>query len=261
MSAIAQGPKIAALSCGKPVYLVVLLHGPGADGQSIIDQALNWAPTMPKAEFLAAEAPFLRHGDASGKVWFDMTDLTADRMGAGVRAAAPMLDAFLDEMLAQRRLPDSHLALVGFSQGAMLALHVGVRRPRQMGAIIAFSGAVYDTDNDLAGEIRSRPPVLMIHGEADPIVPFATMTASKELLKANGVPAKSMRRPGVGHEMDDDGIIAAGDFLTATIISKPAADDDHDHHDHDHDHGHDDHDHDHHHAHDDHGHDHAHDHH
>jgi phospholipase/carboxylesterase len=255
MSAIAQGPKIAALSCGKPVFLVVLLHGPGADGQSIIDQALNWAPTMPKAEFLAAEAPFLRSGGASGKVWFDMTDLSADRMGAGVRAAAPMLDAFLDEVLAQRRLPDSHLALVGFSQGAMLALHVGVRRPRQVGAIIAFSGAVYDTDNDLAGEIRSRPPVLMIHGEADPIVPFATMTVSKELLKANGVPAKSMRRPGVGHEMDDDGIIAAGDFLTATVIGKPAADDHHDH-DHDHDHAGDDHDH--HHAHDDHGHGHAH---
>jgi phospholipase/carboxylesterase len=138
----------------------------------------------------------------------------------------------------------------------MLALHVGLRRPKQMGAIVAFSGAVYDTGS-LADEIRSRPPVLMIHGEADPIVPFATMTASKELLKANGVPAKSMRRPGMGHEMDDDGIIAAGDFLTATVISKPAADDhdhDHDHHDHDHDHDHHDHDHDHH----DHDHDHAH---
>jgi phospholipase/carboxylesterase len=234
MSAIAQGPKIAALSCGKPVYLVVLLHGPGADGQSIIDQALNWAPTMPKAEFLAAESPFL--SDGSGKVWFDMSDLSADRMGAGVRAAAPMLNAFLDEALAQRRLPNSHLALVGFSQGAMLALHVGLRRPKPMAAIVAFSGAVYDTEN-FAGEIRSRPPVLMIHGEADPVVPFATMTASKELLKANGVPAKSMRRPGVGHEMDDDGVIAAGDFLTANIV-KPAAHDDHDHdHDH-HDHAH-----------------------
>jgi phospholipase/carboxylesterase len=251
MSTIAQGPKLAALSCGKPAYLIVLLHGPGADGQSIVNQALNWAPTMPKAEFLAAESPFLRNGDASGKVWFDMADLSADRMGAGVRAAAPMLDAFLNEVLAERRLPDKNLALVGFSQGAMLALHVGLRRPRQMGAIVAFSGAVYDTES-LAGEIRSRPPVLMIHGEADPIVPFATMTASKELLKANGVPAKSMRRPGVGHEMDDDGVIAAGDFLTATI-SKPAADD-HDHHDHDHDHDHDDH------AHHDHDHEHAHEH-
>jgi phospholipase/carboxylesterase len=239
MSAIVQGPKIAALSCGKPVYLVVLLHGPGADGQSIINQALNWAPTMPKAEFLAAESPFLSNGDGPGKVWFDMTDLSAARMSAGVRAAAPMLDAFLKDVLAERRLPDSHLALVGFSQGAMLALHVGLRRPKQMGAIVAFSGAVYDAES-LAGEIKSRPPVLLIHGEADPVVPFATMTASKELLKANGVPAKSMRRPGLGHEMDDDGIIAAGDFLTATVVSKPAAHDDHDH---DHHHDGDDHDH------------------
>jgi phospholipase/carboxylesterase len=257
MSAIAQGPKIAALSCGKPVYLVVLLHGPGAHGQSIIDQALNWAPTMPKAEFLAAEAPFLRDSNGSGKVWFDMADMSADRLGAGVRAAAPMLDAFLNEVLAERRLPDSHLALVGFSQGAMLALHVGVRRSKQMGAIVAFSGAVYDTDNLLASEIKSRPPVLMIHGEADPIVPFAAMTASKELLRANGVSAKSMRRPGIGHEMDDEGIIAAGDFLAATVVSKPAAHDDHEHDHHDHDH---DHDHNHDHAHDDHDQEHAHEH-
>jgi phospholipase/carboxylesterase len=135
MSAIAEGPKIAALSCGKPVYLVVLLHGPDADGQSIISQALNWAPTLPRAEFVPAESPFLRSDDASGKLWFDMADLSAGRMGAGVRAAAPMLDAFLDRALAERRLPESHLALVGSFQGAMLALHVGLRRPRQMGAI------------------------------------------------------------------------------------------------------------------------------
>jgi phospholipase/carboxylesterase len=245
MSAIVQGPEIAALSCGKPVYLVVLLHGPGADGQSIINQALNWAPTMPKAEFLAAESPFLCSGDGSGGVWFDMADMSADRMSGGLRAATPMLDAFLNEVLAERRLPDSHLALVGFSQGAMLALHVGLRRQKPVGAIVAFSAAIYDTEN-LAREIKSRPPVLMIHGEADPVVPFATMIASKELLKANGVPAKSMRRQRVGHEMDDDGVIAAGDFLTATVVSKPAAHDDHhdDHHaNHHHDHADDDHEH------------------
>jgi phospholipase/carboxylesterase len=219
MVAIAEGAKIAALSCGKPAYLVVLLHGPGSDGEAIIDQALNWAPTMPKADFVAAEAPF--PCVPGGRQWFDTTDPSPAGFNGALEATAPLLDAFLDDMLAQRRLPDSRLALVRFSHGAMLALHVGLRRPRQMAAIVAFSGALYDKET-LANEIRSKPAVLMIHGEADSIVPFSAMTATKELLEAQGVPVKSMRRPGLAHEMDDDGVIAAGDFLSALVVRKPA---------------------------------------
>lgn len=226
---ILEGPKIAALSCGKPVYLVVLLPAEGSDGQSVIDLALNWAPTMPKADFVAAVAPFAAPG--GGRRWFDGDGMSPDAVAAGLGAVAPRLDTFLDEMLAQRRLDDSHLALVGFSQGAMLALHVGLRRAKAMASIVAFSGALFDLEA-LAGEIRARPQVLMIHGEADPVVPFAAMAATRERLKALGVPAKSMRRPGLGHETDDDGILAAGDFLTATVARKPAAAA----HDHDHDH-------------------------
>ncbi|MFS8037506.1 alpha/beta hydrolase [Xanthobacter sp. AM11] len=235
--AITPGPKIAALSCGKPVFLVVLLHGEGSDGQAVIDLALNWAPTMPKADFLAAQAPFPCAG--GGRRWFESGGMTPQAVEAGLRAAAPQLDAFLDEMLAQRRLDDSHLALVGFSQGAMLALHVGLRRPRTPASIVAFSGALFDLDG-LEQEISARPQVLMIHGEADEVVPFAAMTATRERLKALGVPAKGMRRPGLGHASDDDGVIAAGDFLSATVVRKPAAGPaDHDHDDHD---GHDGHD-------------------
>lgn len=235
MGVITEGPKIAALSCGKPAYLVVLLHGPESSGQAIIDQALNWAPTMPKAEFVAAEAPFLGTGEE--RQWFDGSHFDEARIEAGIQVAAPMLDAFLDQALAQRRLPDSHLALVGFSHGAILALHVGLRRPKQMAAIVAFSGAVYG-NADLGAEVRSKPPVLMIHGEADTVVPFALMTSSKERLKAAGVPVKSMRRPGLGHAMDDDGVLAAGDFLSLLVVHKPAAGTDHhdDHHEHSHEH-------------------------
>ncbi len=231
MAAIVEGPLIAALSCGKPVYLVVLLHGHDSDGQTLINHALNWAPTMPKAEFLAAEPGMARDGVPSGRQWFDMADASPDKMIKGIKTVAPLLDNFLDEMLAKRRLPESHLALVGFSQGAMLALHVGLRRPKQMAAIAAFSGAVFDLDS-LSSEIRSKPPVLLIHGESDPVVPFVTMTDTKSVLKAHGVPVKSLKRPGLRHEMDDDGVIAAGEFLTHLVVHKPA--EKHDHHDEDH---------------------------
>ena len=152
-----------------------------------------------------------------------------------VKTVAPLLDTFLDKMLAKRRLPDSHLALVGFSQGAMLALHVGLRRPKSVAAIVAFSGAVFDSKS-LTSDIRSKPPVLLIHGEADPVVPFAAMTDTKRILKTQGVPVKSLKRPDLGHEMDDDGVIAAGEFLTHLVVHKPA--EKHDHHDEDHGHEH-----------------------
>ncbi len=216
VTAIVEGPKIAALSCGKAVYLVLLLHGPDSSGEAIINHALNWAPTMPKAEFLAAEAPFL--GLGGGRRWSEGSDASP----AAVMTSAPLLDRFLDAMLAQRRLPESHLALVGFSDGARLALQVGLRRPKPMAAIVSFSGALDEADG-LFGDIQSRPPVLMIHGEADARAPFALMTATKERLKAQGVPVKSLRRPGLGHEMDDDGVIAAGDFLSAQLVHKPSS--------------------------------------
>jgi len=235
MVAIVEGPLIAALSCGKPVYLVVLLPGYDTDGEALVNHALNWAPTMPKAEFLAAELSVACDSVPSGQQWFDMADKSPAKMIESVKTVAPLLDNFLDEMLAKRRLPESHLALVGFSQGAMLALHVGLRRPKQMAAIVAFSGAVFDSES-LTSEIRSKPPVLLIHGEADPVVPFAAMTDTKSVLKAHGVPVKSMKRPGLRHEMDDDGVIAAGEFLTHLVVHKPA--EKHDHHDEDHGHEH-----------------------
>lgn len=232
MTSISEGPKIAALSCGKPVYLVVLLHGEGADGETVIAEALNWAPTMPKADFVAAQAPLAAPG--GGRQWIEAGDLTGAEASRGLAERALELNTLLDEMLAARRLPDSHLALVGFSQGGALALAAALSRPKPMAAVVC-AGAALPPDLPVV----AAPQVLMIHGEDDAVVPFDAMTATKERLKAAGVPVKSMRRRGVGHVFDDDGVIAAGDFLTALVVHKPAAgaedaDHDHDHDDHDH---------------------------
>ena len=124
-------------------------------------------------------------------------------------------------LLAKRRLDASHLALVGFSQGAMMALHVGLRREKQIGGIVAFSGALREAEI-LRAEIRSRPPVLLVHGDADDVVPFAAMAEAKATLEALTVPVKSMARPGLGHSIDDAGVIAAGDFLRGVLTPKTA---------------------------------------
>jgi phospholipase/carboxylesterase len=247
---IKEGPCLAAMSCGKPVYLVVLLDEPGAADAKLIDVAINWQPTMLKADFLLAEAPLPGKTPGSAQ-WFETEGKSPSEIQAGLEDAAKALNMFLDEMLAKRRLDDSHLALVGFAQGADLALHVSLRRPKTMGSVVVFSAA-YNLGEVKGAEITAKPQILLVHGDADPVAPIEAMTKTKEVLKALDVPVKSMTCKGTGRMIDDDGVMGCEAFLAKTLIKPKVKAENHDH-DHD-DHGHDDH------GHDDHGHDdHAHD--
>jgi phospholipase/carboxylesterase len=250
---IKEGPCLAAMSCGKPVYLVVLLDEPGAADAKLIDVAINWQPTMLKADFLLAEAPLPGKTPGTAK-WFETEGKSPDEIEAGIKEAAVSLNTFLDEMLTKRHLQDGHLALVGFAQGADLALYVSLHRRKAMGSVVAFS-ATYSASDATAAEITSKPQILLVHGDADPVAPLDAMTKVKEALKTLDVPVKSMSRKGTGRMIDDDGVMGCEAFLAKTLIKPKVKKEDHDH-DHD-DHGHDDHDHDEH-EHDDHDHDHAH---
>jgi phospholipase/carboxylesterase len=244
---IKEGPCLAAMSCGKPVYLVVLLDEPGAADAKLIDIAINWQPTMLKADFLLAEAPLPGKTPGTAK-WFETEGKSPAEIEAGIKEAAAELNKFLDEMLAKRHLQDGHLALVGFAQGADLALHVALRRRKAMGSVVAFSGS-YSGGDVMGEEITAKPQILLVHGDADPVAPLDAMTKMKEALKALDVPVKSMSRKGTGRMIDDDGVMGCEAFLAKTLIKPKVKKEDHDH-DHD-DHGHDDHDD---HAHDDHDH-------
>ena len=219
-----EGRALASMSCGKTVFLVVMIGSQTLDSDAFLDAALNWQPYILKAEFLAVQAPH------EGQ-WFDLHQADTEQRKREIRRAAEALDDFLDAILAKRRLPPANLALVGFGEGACLALEVGLRRAQPPAAIIAFSGAYAGTET-LGTEIRSTPPVLLIHGDADEIVPYASLAKTKALLKAAGIEVKSMTRKGIGHVVDDDAVLVAGDYLTKILVKKPAEDD----HDHDHDH-------------------------
>ncbi|WP_051335279.1 alpha/beta hydrolase [Methylocapsa acidiphila] len=230
---IKEGTCLAAMSCGKPAYLVVLLDEPGAAEAKLVDIAINWQPTMLKADFLLAEAPLPGKKPNSWK-WFETEGKSPDEIRAGIEEAAAALNIFLDEMLAKRRLDDNHLALVGFSQGADMALHVGLRRPKTMGGVVAFSGT-YSAGAAAGAEIAAKPQILLVHGDADPVAPLAAMTKTKEALKALDAPVKSMSRIGIGHVIDDDGVMGCETFLAKTLIKpKVKKEDHHDEHD-DHD--------------------------
>jgi phospholipase/carboxylesterase len=207
-----SGPSQKPASGGKPQQLVVLLHGLGADGNDLIGLAPYWASLLPEAEFLSPNAPFPCDMAPFGRQWFSLQDRSPDAILAGVRATAPILDAFLDDALAARGLDGTRLALVGFSQGTMMSLYVGLRRAAAPAAIVGYSGALIGAES-LAGEIRAKPPVLLVHGDADEIVPVGALDAASIGLAATGVKVETLRRPGLGHGIDDQGLRRGGQFL------------------------------------------------
>lgn len=211
-----DGPRFAPLSGGKAAYLVVLLHGVGANGNGLLDLARAWRKILPQAEFIAPNAPFPYDDAPEARQWFSLADRAPEKLLGGLREAGAILDRFFDELLASRQLDDARLALAGFSQGAATALYAGLRRQTQLAGIVAFSGAVLG-GGGLRSDIRSKPPVLLVHGEADDVVVFQSMANAKAVLEAAGVPVTAVARPGLGHAIDDVGIALAGDFLLSVL--------------------------------------------
>lgn len=207
-----SGPSRPPAAGGQPKQLVILLHGLGADGNDLIGLAPHWAPFLPQAEFVSPNAPFPCDMAAYGYQWFSSQDRSPPAVLAGVRAAAPILDAFVDEALAERGLDDTALALVGFSQGTMMSLFVGLRRARPAAGIVGYSGRLLAPEL-LPSELRSRPPVLLVHGTEDPLVPYASLAAAEAVLKQAGVAVDSMSCPGIGHSISEEGLRRGGDFL------------------------------------------------
>jgi phospholipase/carboxylesterase len=217
-----NGPGFAPLSGGKAAYLVVLLHGFGANGNDLLYLAHAWRKLLPEAEFIAPNAPFPSDHAPEARQWFSLADRAPEKLLAGLREAGAILDCFFDELLASRELDDAHLALAGFSQGAATALYAGVRRQTQIAGIVAFSGALPDGE-ELRSDIRSKPPVLLVHGEADDVVLFQSMANAKATLEAAGVPVTAVARPGLGHAIDDGGMALAADFLR-DVLKAPQGD-------------------------------------
>jgi len=211
-----DGPRIAPRS-GNAKQLVVFLHGYGADGNDLIDIGRAWAGLMPDAAFVSPHAPRPCGQAPMGREWFPLTFRDPHERWTGVNAAEPALNAFLDAELARRQLPPQALALVGFSQGTMMALHVGLRRTTPPAAIVGYSGMLVVPEEldpaQFAAEIKAKPPVLLVHGDQDPLIPVQALFAAAQGLAALDIPAEWHVSPGIGHGIDQEGLRQGGEFL------------------------------------------------
>ncbi len=212
-----EGPSFGPAAGGRPRRLVLLLHGLGADGNDLIGLAPYFGRALPDCAFVSPHAPFPCDMAPYGRQWFSLQDRSPATMLAGVQAAAPILDGFITAERDRLGLEDRNVALLGFSQGTMMSLYVALRRPQAIACVVGHSGALI-APQLLAAEVRSRPPVLLVHGDADPIVPFQAMDAAAQALQAAGVPVETLARPGLPHSIDEAGIAAGIEFLTRHLV-------------------------------------------
>lgn len=233
MSLSLDGPRVPAAN-GPARQLVVLLHGYGADGGDLIELAAQWRRDLPQAAFVAPHAPGLIPGQPMGRQWFgldtyDPGQLRRDpqhaaalyaQLQAGAESAAPVLHDFLERELARHRLGAEQLALVGFSQGTMMALHVGLLQPLAPAAILGFSGALVGAQHLTTRASHARvPQILLIHGAADDIVPPEALFAALNGLGSAGIPARWHLCPGLPHGIDAEGMQLGGIFLRQALAA------------------------------------------
>jgi phospholipase/carboxylesterase len=226
-----KGPTLMPAS-GKPATsIVVLLHGYGSNGDDLISLAPFFARALPNTAFYSPNAPAPLEGGYMGAYqWFGLSGYNPEAMirdpkhlentfralRPGSEAAAVVLNKFLDQVLEHHELDAGRMALLGFSQGTMMSLHVGLRREKQLAGILGYSGALTGSEV-LAEQIKSKPPVTLIHGDADQVVPFVAMSEAERVLKGVGVPVETFRIGGLQHGIDGEGAQRGVQFLQRVL--------------------------------------------
>ena len=218
MSRVLRFGRKAALS-GQAKSLVVFVHGYGADGADLLSLADVLGPHLPDTAFAAPDAAERLPGAPFGRQWFAIPRFdgsTHAQAAAGLKMATQDLSEFVDQRMAYEGLGPQAVALVGFSQGAMLSLHMAPRRAEPIAAVISISGQLLQPER-LAPETTAKPPILVMHGDQDDVVPFPEMTATCNALVAAGFETYGHIMEGSGHTIAQDGLATALAFLTKTL--------------------------------------------
>jgi phospholipase/carboxylesterase len=219
-----NGPRLAPRSRGGARQLVIFLHGYGADGNDLIELGRAWQNLLPDAAFVSPHAPEPCGPAPRGRQWFSLTFRDKNERWVGVNKSAPVLERFIAEELKRNNLAGTALALVGFSQGAMMALHVGLRRAERPAAIVGYSGMFVLPDgagpDAVSRDVKVRPPVLLVHGGRDDLIPAQALLSSAQYLAALEIPTEWHLSAGLGHGIDQEGLRHGGEFLAKRFGAK-----------------------------------------
>jgi phospholipase/carboxylesterase len=211
-----NGPLLPPRSGRPATQAVILLHGYGADGSDLISLGQHWGQLLPDAMFIAPNAPEPCAGSPFGFQWFALNvDRIAGRI-EGAKTAAPILKEFLADLWAQTGIAPAQTILAGFSQGAMMALHVGTSLAEELAGIIAFSGAFVPADGFAEGKF-AKPPVTLIHGELDQVVDADLSRQAATELSASGFEVSLHISANTAHGIAPDGLDFATSFLVARL--------------------------------------------
>lgn len=213
-----EGPSTQPVS-SNPSTIVIFMHGYGANGDDLISIADIWKKKLQNTLFLSPHAPFPCDGVPFGRQWFSLGNWdphhygkneVAENLIQGVTKALPHINAYMDAVLETYRLTESSVALVGFSQGAMMAISTALSRERACAGVIGYSGGFVGSHTL---PIRSVCPTLLIHGTHDGVIPFRAMHESADTLKLNHIPVETLACENIGHGISDEGLSAGLTFL------------------------------------------------
>lgn len=209
-----DGPFIAPQSGGAARQLVIFLHGYGASGADLIDIGREWAPYLPDAAFASPNAPEVCEAFSAGYQWFSIRAIDPEAFEREKQAAKamPALNAYLDAQIEKWGVAEENVAVVGFSQGAMMAMYTMPRRQKPCAGVIGYSGMLIEAATLKAPEIV-KMPILAIHGSADEVVPPSMLNTIGTGFEAAGFNVETIMRPGLGHGIDGFGLTRGLEFL------------------------------------------------
>lgn len=219
MTRTIDGPRLAPRGGAAPKKLVILLHGYGSNGDDLIGLAHHWAPHLPDVQWVSPNAPDPVPGAPNGYQWFPISNLDPKRIEEGAESAAPIIDEFITQEIERYGLSPADLVLTGFSQGCMLSLHTGLRREEEIAGILGFSGAL-PGGHKLKTEMCSKPPIRLIHGDQDPVLPLPFMLDAAQSIAAAGHGVDFHISAGIPHSIGQDGLELGLDFLQAAFTGR-----------------------------------------
>ena len=211
-----SGPIIEPSSGNSPKQMIIFVHGYGADGNDLIGLANYFQSILPEAIFLSPHAPEACSMNPSGYQWFDLTSTDPAVLWSKILVAADHLNEFIDSKLLEYNIPEENLALIGFSQGTMMSLHVSLRRKNTMAAVLGYSGRLIGADL-LKDDLISKPSIYLIHGDQDPMVPYQESLTAEKVLKEYSIDIKTHISKHTQHSIAEDGLRIGVDFLASKL--------------------------------------------